>query len=75
MGQASELRLPRREEISSNIFLFFNYGKKSGFYSGILLDFEGSDYTLEKKQIKHYGNSYLFLYFERSIFLINYILM
>jgi len=40
MGQASELRLPRREEISSNIFLFFNYGKKSDFYYGILLDFE-----------------------------------
>ena len=40
MDQASELKLSRREEISSNIFLFFNYGKKSGFYYGILLDFE-----------------------------------
>ncbi len=41
MDQASGLKLLRREEISSNIFLFFNYGKKSGFYYGILLDFEG----------------------------------
>ena len=40
MDQASELKTSRREEINSNIFLFFNYGKKSGFYYGILLDFE-----------------------------------
>jgi len=40
MDQASGLRLSIREEISSNIFLFFNYEKKSGFYYGILLDFE-----------------------------------
>ena len=44
MGQVSGLKLLRREEISSNIFLFFNYGKKSGFYSGILLDFEAIDH-------------------------------
>ena len=30
----------RKEEVGVN-FLFYNYGKKSGFYSGILLDFEG----------------------------------
>ncbi|MEA1939715.1 MAG: hypothetical protein U9N03_03525, partial [Candidatus Caldatribacteriota bacterium] len=28
--------------------MFFDYGKKSGFYSGILLDFEGIDKELEK---------------------------
>jgi len=27
----------------SLILLFYNYGKKSGFYSGILLDFEVSE--------------------------------
>jgi ABC-type sugar transport system ATPase subunit len=26
----------------SNIFLFFNYGKNSGFYYGILLDFKAA---------------------------------
>jgi len=25
--------------------LFYNYGKKSGFYSGILLDFEEAEYN------------------------------
>ena len=54
MDQASGLKLSRREEISSNIFLFFNYGKKSGFYSGILLDFEEKD--LEKSFWKFYEN-------------------
>ena len=49
MDQASELKTSRREEINSNIFLFFNYGKKSGFYYGILLDFEGK--TIENKNL------------------------
>jgi len=34
--------------------LFYNYGKKSGFYSGILLDFEAIE------QLRHLGYQYLY---------------
>ena len=33
--------------------MFYNYGKKSGFYSGILLDFEEYEKFLEQNRIRH----------------------
>jgi hypothetical protein len=42
-----EQRISRREEINFNFFVL-QLWKKSGFYSGILLDFEVSNMTEER---------------------------
>ena len=57
-ARRTKLKLSRREEINSNIFLFFNYGKKSGFYYGILLDFEDMKRNILRKVIR--GCEYCF---------------
>ena len=52
MVLASKPKISRREVINFS-FLVLNYGKKSDFYSGILLDFE-TFFSGRKRQINRF---------------------